>query len=221
MPNPYNPERQTNKTFLKLNIPSTHTMENQKPTHSLHNDKFKNIGIDTSFIEKNATEYNDKIAPLYNGGKKEATDINDIINRSSNVRTVNTPVGQRVEPVVQKQEEQQMESQSQNSQPKTIDLQQLEQMMDNKVLGLATKMQQYANETDDTIKNLKQQVFALEQKVAKFQQPPAQNAQPQQTLASSGVQTPAAEEKKSTLEEDVAIDKMFNFSNNASGNRQK
>ena len=197
-------------------------MEKQKPTHSLHNDKFKNIGIDTSFVEQNATEYNDKIAGLYNGGKKESTEgtsLSEVLNRTSKVQTVNTPVGQQVEPIKQK-EESNMESQSQNSQPRTIDITQLEKMMDEKVMGLATKMQQYANETDATIKELKQQIFKLEQKVANFHSKPAENSseEPQQTLASSGVQAPAAE-KKSTIEEDVAIDKMFNFSHNKTGQR--
>ena len=187
-------------------------MENKKPTNSLHNDKFKNIGLDTSFIQENATEYNDKISHLYNGGKKENTDISEVINRSASVKVVDTPVGQRVEPIVNYNQEQKMEAPAQNQTP-AVNTAQVEAMMDQKVMGLAVKMQQYADETDNTIKALKQQIFALEEKVTKLHSQPTPAAEPQQKLAE-----PAVEEKKSTLEEDVSIDKMFNFSHNPSGN---
>ncbi len=177
----------------------------------LESHNFKNIGIDVDFIKENASEYNDKINTLYHGGRRdtETTSINEVIKRSDS-QTQTIASGQIVQP-------------KQSGEPKMeLRKEEISQLVDKKVYDLAVKMQQYADQTDETIAQLKRKVQQLEQQLsARGQQTLAPQSTPQHSqspVQSQPEQTKAQAE--SQLQADVSIEKMFNFSNNSSGKRQ-
>jgi hypothetical protein len=190
----------------------------QGSNEPLNSSKFRNLAIDTSFIKQNANEYNDKISKFYTGGKKETTTISSVISRSDSI-TVTDAAGQRVEP--------RLPQTSGNSQTMDISKQELNQIIDKKIYDLASKMQQYADQTDATISQLQKKVAELERKLA-------QASGPQQTITQHMPQAsshnhhahsaPASQASHSHSAEgnartgsltsnDVSIEKMFNFSN--------
>jgi hypothetical protein len=183
-------------------------------TDSLASSKLKNLAIDTNFIRQNASEYNDKISKFYTGGKKETTTIHSVISRSDSV-TVTDASGQRVEPKLPMQNQNQMD----------ISKQELEQFVDKKIYDLAVKMQQYADQTDATIEQLQRKIAELERKLTS-------SVSPQQTMTQHIKQTPSQDHVAhsspsqasnartgSMTSSDVSIEKMFNFSHNSSGRR--
>jgi ribosome-associated translation inhibitor RaiA len=197
-------------------------MSDRQP-ESLGSSKFKNLAIDTNFIKQNANEYNDKISKFYTGGKKESTTIHSVISRSESV-TVTDASGQRVEP--------KLSSQSTTYNPQAqmdVSKQELEKFVDKKIYDLAVKMQQYADQTDATIAQLQKKIADLEKKIATSvspQQTMTQHIQPTQSHGSTSSHAsssqPSAQPNARTgsmTSSDVAIEKMFNFSNNASGRR--
>jgi len=164
-------------------------------------EKFKNIGIDVDFIQTNADEQNNKIQQFYTGGNPEQT-----IQAEPVQQTAQKPVREQPEQSVVKEEgnEQKMDSQ--------IDMSAIQALVDEKVHELALKMQQYADETD-------KKIAALESEFAQFKLNAPKSEAKQQTIS----QTTNSDEKPDTNEggfnrSDVSIDKMFNFSGNASGN---
>lgn len=157
-------------------------------------EKFKNIGIDVSFIQENADEHNNKISKFYHGGTKPEEKIQSTSVKQS------------------KDTEEKTISGEQNV--TEISTEQINQMVHEQVNELATKMQQYANETDAKIE-------ALQAEIAKLQST-TQNDEPvqkQETLVKP-------EEKKAEPsrdgygENDVSIEKMFDFSGNSTGKRK-
>ncbi len=158
-------------------------------------EQFKNIGIDVDFIEENAQEHNDKISKFYHGGAKPTEQVEP---QSTGVQQTST---------IQK-------SEIGEEKVNDISKEEIQQMIQEQVHALASKMQQYADETDARLK-------ALEEKLSSTSQhTPSEPVQKQETLQKPQESAKPAEESKSGFsEEDVSIEKMFNFSGNNTGKR--
>ena len=156
-------------------------------------ENFKNIGIDVRFIQENADEHNNKISQFYHGGVKPETPVEKVERQHEPIQ--DQPKKENGETVTQE-----------------LSKTEIEQMIQQQVHALAVKMQQYADETDEKIRKLESQLQEHNQTQ------PTQKVE-QQTLEKPQ-QTKSEEEKNGFAEEDVSIEKMFDFSGNPSGKRK-
>lgn len=184
-------------------------MSNDK--HPLHNGKFKNLGIDRNLIQKEAHTYNQKVEKHYHGGRREDDTI------------VNKNVARQPPIPAAKSEDWEEDTRIGEQQTMEINYPQLKRemgaMMDEKVLELAMKMQQYADETDARLEKIESLIHQLrEQKGAdrpvqdKLVEKTEQQAPPQQQT-----QAPTGKGNGNNLDPKLSIENVFDFSGSRDG----
>lgn len=167
------------------------------------NTRFKNLGIDASFIKNNANSQNDQLNKHYHGGSRQ---------------TSPTPV----QTSAPRQSSQVSQTQPTNSRgDESMDMRQIEALMDKKITELASKMQQYADQTDKQIEKLQNALSELQRAVksgsAQVSEQSEQAPTAPQQSAPTSRPAPPAQSKHQYNPADVAIGKIFDFSNNRTG----
>ncbi|HLP80182.1 MAG TPA: hypothetical protein VK158_06085 [Acidobacteriota bacterium] len=191
---------------------------------------FKNIGVDVSFVEQNASLTNDKMNDMFWNQ-----------NRTSRQATVSSGIGVQVQHVqpqytqpVHHVAQQTLAPAAAPGTPAQVAIDhaviaqlkaELQQYADSQIRQLAFKMQEFADQTDKKLASVEKLVKELEQRSlsAPTQSRPSSGGQEKKfTTEPTEDDNPAAAKVKAQnaiSSADVAISKMFNFSHAGSSGK--